>query len=104
LIPTVSFLFLTGLFSLAVFMLQPVDAASRAELINMADVTTKPNVPDCETIEQAEGGRGAISHGGLHTGTVQLLDDNTVVLIPTPSPDPKGKAPNVNRPRLLQIY
>ena len=26
-------------------------------------------------------------------GTVQLLDGNDVVLIPTPSPDPKGKRP-----------
>jgi hypothetical protein len=27
-------------------------------------------------------------------GTVQLIDHNEVVLIPTPSPDPRGKSPS----------
>ncbi|KAI1852054.1 hypothetical protein JX266_002907 [Neoarthrinium moseri] len=47
--------------------------------------------PEAETIESVEMGRAAHRAGAGHTGTVQLLDDTngSVVLIPTPSPDPK---------------
>ncbi|KAJ9142982.1 Major facilitator superfamily transporter [Pleurostoma richardsiae] len=42
--------------------------------------------PDVERIESTDAVELPAEHG---TGTVQLFDKNTVVLIPTPSPDPK---------------
>lgn len=50
----------------------------------------KNSAPEAETIETVEMGRGARTQGAGGAGTVRLLDENTVVLIPTPSPDPKG--------------
>lgn len=40
------------------------------------------------TVEDIEMNKSDAPHQAR--GTVQLLDDNTVILIPTPSPDPKG--------------
>lgn len=40
------------------------------------------------TIEDIEASRATEQHQAR--GTVKLLDDGTVILIPTPSPDPKG--------------
>lgn len=40
------------------------------------------------TVEDIEMNKADAHHQAR--GTVQLLDDNTVILIPTPSPDPKG--------------
>lgn len=40
------------------------------------------------TIEDIEASQANGHHQAR--GTVKLLDDNTVILIPTPSPDPKG--------------
>lgn len=50
----------------------------------------KGSAPEAETIEAVEMGREPRVPGAHGTGTVRLLDENTVVLIPTPSPDPKG--------------
>lgn len=40
------------------------------------------------TVEDVEMSKMEVHHQAR--GTVQLLDQNTVILIPTPSPDPKG--------------
>lgn len=50
----------------------------------------KAPAPEAETIEAVEMGREPRVPGPHGAGTVRLLDENTVVLIPTPSPDPKG--------------
>ncbi|KAJ2903575.1 hypothetical protein MKZ38_009628 [Zalerion maritima] len=54
----------------------------------MDDSIAKPSQAHVETAEDAE--RGAIASSRAR-GTVQLLDEdsNTIILIPTPSPDPK---------------
>ncbi|KAI0153589.1 major facilitator superfamily domain-containing protein [Pestalotiopsis sp. NC0098] len=49
----------------------------------------KAPAPEAETIEAVEMGREPRVPGPHGAGTVRLLDENTVVLIPTPSPDPK---------------
>jgi hypothetical protein len=40
------------------------------------------------TVEDVEMNKADVHHQAR--GTVQLLDQGTVILIPTPSPDPKG--------------
>jgi hypothetical protein len=47
--------------------------------------------PDTITVEHLEG-VDLKSPARQTLGTVQLLDSNNIVLIPTPSPDPKGMA------------
>lgn len=47
----------------------------------------KSENPKIETLE--DGGSGSIMT--YEAGTVQLLDSKDVVLIPTPSQDPKGE-------------
>jgi hypothetical protein len=45
------------------------------------------SVSHTDFIEEAK-----LHHGGsLAVGTVQLIDHNEIVLIPTPSPDPRGE-------------
>ncbi|KAH6657043.1 major facilitator superfamily domain-containing protein [Truncatella angustata] len=46
-------------------------------------------LPETETIETVDTGRTPHVPDAPGAGTVRLLDENNVVLIPTPSPDPK---------------
>lgn len=47
------------------------------------------------TVEDIEMSQASGHHHAR--GTVKLLDENTVILIPTPSPDPKGSAVTVEK-------
>ncbi|KAK6216367.1 Proteolipid protein 2 [Pestalotiopsis sp. IQ-011] len=55
----------------------------------MGSEDPKASAAEAETIETVEMGREPRVLGPHGAGTVRLLDENTVVLIPTPSPDPK---------------
>lgn len=56
----------------------------------MGSEDPKACAAEAETIETVGMGREPRVPGTHGAGTVRLLDENTVVLIPTPSPDPKG--------------
>lgn len=52
-----------------------------------AKVEENVSVSHTDLIEE-----GKLRHGdSVAVGTVQLIDHNEIVLIPTPSPDPRGK-------------
>lgn len=51
----------------------------------------KHGVSMAENVDVNRGDTSSVSFQGA-CGTVKLLDHGTVILIPTPSPDPKGRS------------
>jgi hypothetical protein len=65
------------------------------------DADSEASGPDAETIESVEAGRGPQQLDSTGAGTVQLISNDTIVLIPTPSLDPKGKNTTTRAPYVL---